>query len=180
MFDNFNGFSFMPDDFDWHEPDFLLSYLVSSLVNVGGAPLGITLLVKGVVITGTLVSEKEYLDTLSSILQEQVREALGLLSDEEREMAEKAFDFRDLTEDSYPTGDDDDDDPEDDQPDALYFLHLRNPLVVSPQPAVGFSNGPFPVLRLRMTHIDGWMLGASVPEDLDDFIAPNGNSDIRH
>ncbi len=178
MTSKFNGFPglFDDDDFTWHEPDFLLSYLISSLVNVGGAPLGVTLMMKGIIITGTLISEKEYLDSLSDMLQSQVREALASLPAEDRKMAEDAFDFRELTEDLYPEEDDDDDEV----PDTLFFLHLKNPLVVTPQPSIGFSSGPFPVMRIRLTHIDGWMLGASIPDDLDDFVAPNGNSEIKH
>jgi hypothetical protein len=176
MFDNFSGFP-MFDDENWNEPDFLLSYLVSSLVNLGGAPVGITLLIKGMVLSGTLMSEREYLDTLSSLMQQQVRDALNTLPKKDREIAEKAFDFRDLTEDFYP---DDDDEDEESAPEPLFFLHLRNPVIVSPQPVVSFSSGLFPVMRIRLSNIDGWMLGASMPEDLDDFIGGNGNNDIKH
>ena len=99
-----NGFD-MPvpsDDTSWMEPDFILSYLVSSLVNMAGAPLGITLLVKGTILTGTLVSEREYLTVLSEMLQTQIRRSLSGLSDEERKIAESAFDLTELVEDFYP------------------------------------------------------------------------------
>ncbi|MAS32752.1 MAG: hypothetical protein CL610_02020 [Anaerolineaceae bacterium] len=179
MFDNFNGFPmFSSDDESWTEPDFLLSYLISSLVNVGGAPIGITLMVKGMIISGTLLSEREYLDTLSELMQQQVRDALALLPEEDREAAESAFDFRDLTEDFYP--DDRDDDDDDSPPEPLFYLHLRNPVIVSPQPVVSFSSGIFPVMRIRLANVDGWMLGASMPEDLDDFMRGNGGNDIKH
>ncbi|MBZ0299749.1 MAG: hypothetical protein K8J31_08420 [Anaerolineae bacterium] len=177
MFDNFNGFA-MPDDFAWNEPDFLLSYLISSLVNLGGAPVGITLLVKGTVLSGTLMSEREYLDTLSSLMQQQVSDALAALPRQEREIAEKAFDFRDLTEDFYP--EDGEEEEDDEGPEPLFFLHLRNPTVISPQPVISFASGMFPVMRIRLSNIDGWMLGASMPEDLDDFIHGNGGNDIKH
>ena len=178
MFDNFNGFPvFEPGDEAWNEPDFLLSYLVSSLVNLGGAPVGITLMVKGMVISGTLMSEREYLDTLTSIMQQQVRDALSTLPKDEREMAENAFDFRDMVEDFYPDMDDED---EERGPEPLSFRHLRNPTVITPQPGVSFSSGALPVMRIRLANIDGWMLGASMPEDLDDFIHGNGGNDVRH
>lgn len=173
---NHNGFP-MFEDAAWNEPDFLLSYLVSSLVNLGGAPVGITLLIKGTVLSGTLMSEREYLDTLSNLMQQQVRDALASLPKQDREMAEEAFDFRDLAEDFYP---DDDEDDEDSGPEPLVFLHLRNPMVISPQPVVSFGSGLFPVMRIRLSSIDGWMLGASMPDDLDDFMSGNGSSDIRH
>ncbi|HLV35073.1 MAG TPA: hypothetical protein VKY59_08175, partial [Spirillospora sp.] len=178
MFDNSS--SFPPfDDVNWNEPDFLLSYLVSSLVNLGRAPVGITLLIKGMVLSGTLMSEREYLNTLSSLMQRQVRDALNTLPKQDREIAEKAFDFRDLTEDFYPDDGDEDED-EESGPEPLSFLHLRNPVIVSPQPVVSFSSGLFPVMRIRLSNIDGWMLGASMPEDLDDFMGGNGNNDIKH
>jgi hypothetical protein len=42
----------------WQEPDPFLVDLVSGFVNKGGMELGITLFMKGQVITGTLVSER--------------------------------------------------------------------------------------------------------------------------
>lgn len=165
----------------WEEPDLILSYLVSSLVNMGGAPLGVTLMIGGTVITGTLMSEREYLDTLSGMLQSQVRDALAALPENEREAAESAFDLRDLTEDFYPDVEADDDDDDDEVPATdLMHLHLGNPLVISPQPAISFAQGPLPVMRIRLANIDGWMLGTSIPDDLDDFASPNGNNDIKH
>lgn len=161
----------------WEEPDVVLAYLVSSLVNMGGAPLGVTLMVRGTIITGTLMSEREYLDTLSHMLQAQVRDVLAALPEEDRQQAENAFDLRAFEEDFYPENDDD----EDDVPvTELMYLHLKNPLVISPQPTIGFGGGALPVMRVRMANIDGWMMGASLPEDMDDFTSPNGNNDIRH
>lgn len=177
MFDNRSGFP-MFDDAPWNEPDFLLSYLISSLVNLGGAPIGITLMINGLVISGTLVSEREYLETLTTLMQEQVRDALAGLPKKDRDLAAQAFDFRDLTEDFYPDGSQEE--PEDDGPEPLFFLHLRNPMVIAPQPAVSFSSGLFPVMRIRLAQINGWMLGASMPEDLDDFLPRNGGNDLKH
>ena len=167
----------------WEEPDVILAYLVSSLVNVGGAPLGVTLMVRGTIITGTLMSEREYLDTLSHMLQAQVREVLAALPEEDRQQAENAFDLRAFEEDFYPEIDEDDEDEDDEEvmpPTELTYLHLKNPLVISPQPTIGFGSGALPVMRVRMANIDGWMMGASIPEDIDDFAPRNGNNDIRH
>ena len=165
----------------WEEPDYILTYLVSALVNIGGAPLGVTLMVKGTIITGTLMSEREYLDTMTAMLQDQVRSALSELPSQEREMAESAFDLRDLIEDSYPDEDEDGDEDDDEMPTMdLVHLHLRNPMVLSPQPSIGFSEGPMPVMRIRLAQVDGWMLGASIPDDLDDFVPPNVNNQIKH
>ena len=161
--------------------DYILTYLVSSLVNMGGAPLGVTLMVNGTLITGTLMSEREYLEMMTAILQEQVRAALAMLPEKEREMAESAFDLRDLTEDFYPEESGEDDDDDSDMPTMdLVHLHLRNPTMLSAQPPFGFSEGPLPVMRIRLAQVDGWMLGTSIPEDLDDFVPPNGNPEIKH
>ncbi|MBZ0298009.1 MAG: hypothetical protein K8L99_35980 [Anaerolineae bacterium] len=156
----FNGYEGPDEAGSWEEPDFLLSYLVSTLVNLSGAPLGITLLVKGVVITGTLISERDYLSTLSHMLQTQIRRSLNNMTEDERKMAESAFDLTDLTEDFYP--DDNDEDGELEM-HPIQYLHLRDPLIVSPQPTVGFAKGAFPVMRIRLTTVDGWMLGTSLP-----------------
>ncbi len=176
MFNGFEGPGGEEQGF-WQEPDLVLTYLVSSLVNLAGTPLGITLMVKGVVITGTLMSEREYLTTLTQMLQAQVRRSLGALSAEEREMAEAAFDLTDLTEDFYP---DVDDDPEDEDFERgmqiINHIHLKDPMVISPQPAIGFTDGIFPIMRMRLSNIDGWMLGTSMP-GFGDIIDDGG---IRH
>lgn len=165
-----------PDDFSWQEPDIILSYLVSSLVNMAGAPVGVTLLVKGSVLTGTLISEREYLETLTEMLQSQVRRSLMSASEDERRAAEAAFDLTDFVEDFYPNDDDDDEDGFVSPGFApLFHLHLKDPVVVSPQPAVGFSDGMFSVMRIRLSNIDGWMLGSSLPG-----INPPNNQEIRH
>lgn len=169
----FNGYEGWDAENPWHEPDFILSYLVSSLVNLAETPLGITLLVKGVLITGTLMSEREYLATLSRTLQTQVRRFTADMNPEERKAAEAAFDLTDLTEDHYPEDDDEQDDVE---MSAITHIHLREPVLVTGQGAVGMMQGALPVMRIRIANIDGWMLGASLPgfPDLPD------DGGIRH
>ncbi len=178
-----NGLEFdnTDDGFSWQEPDFVLSYLVSSLVNLGGAPLGITLMVNGSILTGTLMSEREYLETLTAMLQSQIRTSLSGLSPEERKMAENAFDLTELTEDFYPDVDEAEDDSVEDEPlgpgmTTIKFIHLKDPIVVSPQPAIGFGEGLLPVMRIRLSMVNGWMLGTSVPGFSD---MPDDNG-IRH
>lgn len=175
----FNGFDGPGGDEagPWQEPDLVLTYLVSSLVNLAGTPLGITLMVKGVVITGTLMSEREYLSTLTQMLQSQVRRSLGALSAEEREMAEAAFDLTDLTEDFYPDTDDDPDEEDFEMGmQMISHIHLKDPIVISPQPAIGFTDGIFPIMRIRLSNVDGWMLGTSMP-GFGDMMDDGG---IRH
>lgn len=177
MFEDFDAFD--DDDFSFTEPDYILSYLVSSLVNMVGAPLGITLLVKGMVVTGTLMSEREYLSTISNMLQTQIRQSLTGLSKEEREMAEAAFDLTDLTEDFYPGADDNEDEP-DFTMNSIQYIHLKDPVIVAPQPSVSFTQGILPVMRLRLANVDGWMFGTSIPGlDMDDLDIP-GDNEIRH
>jgi hypothetical protein len=182
MFDGFDGPG-ATENFSWMEPDFVLSYLISALVNLAGAPLGITLLVKGTILTGTLVSEREYLTILSDMLQSQIRRTLSGLSEEERTVAESAFDLTDLLEDFYPDlGEDENPEDEDEDFDSMigvnpiYHLHLKDPIIISPQPAITFSDGVFPVMRIRIANIDGWMMGASIPG----MMGPGHSSDIRH
>lgn len=182
MFDGFDGPG--SSENSWMEPDFVLSYLVSALVNLAGAPLGMTLLVKGTILTGTLVSEREYLTILSEMLQSQIRRTLTGLSEEERGIAESAFDLTDLIEDFYPDMGDDENDGEDDDEDLdsmigvnpIFHLHLKDPVIISPQPAITFSDGVFPVMRIRIANIDGWMMGASIPG----MMGAGHNSDVRH
>ncbi len=186
MFDRFDDPE-SSETYSWMEPDFVLSYLVSALVNLAGAPLGMTLLVKGTILTGTLVGEREYLDILSDMLQSQIRRTLTGLTEEERTIAESAFDLTDLLEDFYPDmGDDDEDETDENEGDEnfesmisvnpIYHLHLKDPVIISPQPSITFSDGAFPVMRIRIANIDGWMMGASIPG----MIGPGHNSDIRH
>lgn len=179
MFDGFDSAGSSENN-SWMEPDFVLSYLVSALVNLAGAPLGITLLVKGTILTGTLVSEREYLTVLSDMLQSQIRRTMSGLSEEERNIAESAFDLTDLLEDFYPDEGEDEDEEGDLESmigvNPIYHLHLKDPIIISPQPSITFSDGVFPVMRIRIANIDGWMMGASIPG----MMGPGRSSDIRH
>jgi hypothetical protein len=160
----------------WQEPDTILSYLISTLVNGTGVPLGVTLFVNGTVISGVLVSEREYLLTLTQMVQAQARQMLGDLPEEELQMAESAFDFTDLTEDIYPEDVDDFDHME--MIHTLTYLHLKDPIIVSPQPSVSFGDGTFPLLRLRLSLVSGWMLGMSIPGSIT--FTSTSSGDIRH
>ncbi|MBZ0281989.1 MAG: hypothetical protein K8L97_14715 [Anaerolineae bacterium] len=201
----------MFDDFEpnitgfWQEPDFFLADLVSGFVNKGGMELGITLFVRGLVITGTLVSEQEYLEAMSSMFAAQAKKSLVKPTKEEIKTAEEVFDFTHLAEDADPEtfreralnpkpinpyADDDDDDfddfdPELDEsdPPIIRHLHLKEPVILQPQPAVSFSHSQVPILRLRLTQVDGWMIGKVTMEDddvMDDFPPPPPINSIRH
>lgn len=191
MFNNFmDGFQDMfsgmgGGDSFWLEPDFLLSNLVSGMVNIGGVELGITLVVKGAVITGTLVGEREYLEKMTEIFKAQVAKSLAGLPPEQRQLAEAALDFTLLSEDTYPDMLDDEDEEDFDEdeddidppPTPIMHLHLKDPLIIHPQPPVSFMNNLLPIMRIRLTSIDGWMLGTAdlLPPDF-----PEDNTGIRH
>ena len=180
----FDGFG--PDLGDpsfWHEPDFLLADLISLMVNKAGMQLGVTLFLKGIVITGTLISEREYLKALSEAFVTQARKsAPNKLSKDELKALQDTFDFTTLTEDSYPeqgdlSGDDEDDEDDFDLDDdvgstTIRHLHLKDPAILSPQPSITFTHGEFSMMRLRLTTVDGWMLGRSTVFNPDDDIPP--------
>ena len=58
----------------------------------------------------------------------------------------------------------------------IIHLHLKDPVIISPQPAITFSDGVFPIMRIRLAKVDGWMMGTSIPGKM----GPSFNSEIRH
>ncbi len=166
----------------WLEPDFLLADLVSGLVNRGGMHLGITLFLHGLVITGTLVSEQEYLQSLSRLFKQQARKSFANPTAEDLRMAEELFDFTGLVEDDGLANEaEGEEQQESTEPPYLLVrhLHLKDPMVLQPQPTTSFAASQFPIMRIRLGAIDGWMVGKVTVEDaLDDF-SPSPD-DIRH
>ena len=201
----FNEFGSSASDSDfWQEPDFLLADLVSGFVNKGGMELGITLFVKGLVLTGTLTSEQEYLKAISGMFAAQAKKSLVNPSKQEIKNTEEVFDFTGLAEDvdlNEMYGDDevkaeakpeqadvavapepDEVDPDDDDRTmpSIRYLHLKDPVIIQPQPAVSFTHTQVSILRVKLTTIDGWMVGkVTVDDDLSDFPPPPPN-EIRH
>jgi hypothetical protein len=135
--------------------------------------------VKGAVITGTLVSEQDYLEAMSSTFANQAKKALVKPSAKELKQTEEAFDFSHLAEDVDIDPDltgmgfnpFEDDGFEDDltPPDLplVRHLHLKDPVILQPGPRASFAHSPISILRLRLQVIDGWMLG-KVSADADD------------
>ncbi len=203
MFNEFGNSSGGDDSDFWQEPDFLLADLVSGFVNKGGMELGITLFVKGLVLTGTLTSEQDYLKAISGMFASQAKKSLVNPSKQEIKNTEEVFDFTGLAEDVDLTelyGERDvefDDDPipdehefeapeetEDEEEDrtmpSIRYLHLKDPVIIQPQPAVSFTHTQVSILRVKLTNIDGWMVGkVTVDDDLTDFPPPPPN-EIRH
>lgn len=173
---------FPPDSGFWQEPDFLLSDLISMLVNRSGIQFGITLMVRGMVVSGVLVGEREYLAELSKYFQDQAKDAIKEVmatatKKEVREMlkeAEEAWDFTYLTEDVYQ--DEEADEKEEDEDDEDEFglpppdfseirhLHLKDVEIVFPAPGLEFFQSRIPTWRIRLTSIDGWLVGRSVAQ----------------
>ncbi|MEO8608312.1 MAG: hypothetical protein ABI690_10540 [Chloroflexota bacterium] len=184
MFNDYTGESGF-----WQEPDPFLVDLVSGFVNKGGMELGITLFIKGQVMTGTLVSEQDYLNAMSDMFAAQAKKSMVKPTKEELKATEDVFDFTHLAEDIDPAAfmpdvaeDDDDFDIDDNLPLPLIrHLHLKDPVILQPQPAISFSHSQISIVRIRLIAIDGWMIGKVTVEDDsldDDFMPPP--SQIRH
>lgn len=169
-FDDDEDFSVPPDIFGdsfgdetfWQEPDFLLNDLISLLVHRAGVELGVTLFVKGLVMSGTLVSEQTYLESLSGAFMSKVREAMPELPEQDLERMREALDFTDLASEDLI----------DEELDSygvvpLRYLHLKEPVIISSNNALGFVDSDVPIMRLRMNMVDGWLLGRAIQGDQD-------------
>jgi hypothetical protein len=185
----FNDYSSGDSGF-WQEPDFLLADIISGFVNRGGMELGITLFIKGLVITGVLVSERDYLEALSKMFANQAKKSLVNPSRQDLKNTEEVFDFTglaedvDLADDEYEENDDFDDlDMDERHYPTIRHLHLKDPVIIQPQPAVTFTHSQVSILRIRLKAVDGWMVG-KVNMDADDLIGnfppPPPPNEIRH
>ncbi len=199
----FSEFGPGENDF-WQEPDFLLADLVSGFVNKGGMELGITLFVKGLVITGTLTSEQDYLAAISKMFASQAKRSLVNPSKQEIKATEEVFDFTGLAEDvdltelygqrdeefdedendesSPDEAEEDDFEPEERTVPSIRYLHLKDPMIIQPQPAVSFGHSQVSVLRIKLTAVDGWMVGKVTIDDDDsmDGYPPPAPKSVRH
>lgn len=164
-FDDDDDYSVPPDIFGdsfgdetfWQEPDFLLNDLITLLVHRAGVELGVTLFVKGLVMSGTLVSEQTYLESLSEAFMSKVRSAVPDMPDDAIDRLQEALDFTDLASEDLI----------DEELDSygvvpLRYLHLKEPVIISSSNALGFVDSDVPILRLRMNMVDGWLLGRAI------------------
>ncbi len=186
MFNDFSG-----DDGFWQEPDPFLADLVSNFVNKGGMELGITLFLKGMVVTGTLVAEEDYLGAISDLFAGQAKRSLVRPTPDELSATEEVFNFSYLTEDTPPpplppidaVTDDEEDDLDDfdldDMPvPVIRHLHLKDPVILQPESSISFAHSQVSIIRIRLNAVDGWMIGKVSVEDDDNFMTPP--SEIRH
>lgn len=163
-------------DFDlsayWQEPDFLLTDLVSLMANRADSQMGVTLMVKGAILTGTLVGEREYLRRINEMFKRMARDTLVKPTKEDLASIEEAFGFDELLEDDYPPADQEDTADEDDAPETapIRHLHLKDPVIIYPGSTLSFMDSALPILRIRLAAIDGWMLGRlSMMSDEDEL-----------
>ena len=171
-------------DFDlsayWQEPDFLLTDLVSLLANRSDSQMGITLMVKGAILTGTLVGEREYLRRVNDMFKRMARETLTKPTKADLESIDEAFGFDELIEDDYPEPGEEDEEalgvgPNVQEASPIRHLHLKDPVIIYPGSTLSFMDSALPILRIRLATIDGWMLGRiSVIADDDDDLPDVG------
>jgi hypothetical protein len=185
---------YMGDTGFWQEPDPFLTDLVSAFVNKGGMELGITLFMRGLVVTGTLVSEQDYLNAMSDVFASQAKRSMVNPTKAELKATEDVFDFTHLAEDVEPAqlygsifdadNADDDDDEDFDLDDIpapnIRHLHLKDPTILQPAP-ISFTHSQISIIRIRLTAIDGWMIGKVTVDDMDDGdYMPPPPSQLRH
>lgn len=180
-------------DFDlsayWQEPDFLLAEMVSLLANRADSQLGVTLLVKGAILTGTLVGEREYLNRVNTMFKQMARESLVKPTKDDLASIDDAFGFDELVEDNYTEEAEDEGEeaepepqaevtgkPEYVEPSPIRHLHLKDPVLIYPGATLSFTESALPILRIRLAAIDGWMLGriSAIADDEDDVLPDVG------
>jgi hypothetical protein len=165
-----SDFGLVGGDFDtsafWQEPDFLLADIIHLLVNVAELEIGVTLFVKGMTMTGVLTSERSYLRDLTDTFRKRVQLKNKKMSKKEREEFTAMFDFTQLSESTVAQELDEEGIPMPPGMSSIRFLHLKNPMLIGPEGVMDFTQGDTPYVRLRLTLIDGWMLGEVVTPDM--------------
>lgn len=146
------------DDY-WREPDFLLRDVVSFMANKLNSNIGVTLMVRGAVMTGTLVGEREYLTGVNGLFKRMARETLTKPSDEDLASIDEAFNYDTMTEDLYPGDEEVEVEEEAFESQPVRYLHLRDPIIIYPGATMSFHESPLPIMRIRLTEVEGWMLG---------------------
>lgn len=109
---------FMSDGSYWQAPDFILTDIITTMVNMMEMPVGITIFMKGMIVSGSLVSERQYLGSLSAVFQALATASFEGAEDdaEMKDELHRLFDFTKLTENDYSIMDEDEDDPQPDTP----------------------------------------------------------------
>jgi hypothetical protein len=171
----------------WQEPDFLLNDLVSLFANALDAELGVTLLVGGAVVSGMLVGERAYLQAVNGLVRRLARELADKPTQAEMDELMHVFSPDRLSEDVLAAVMDGEG-PEAataveletdllDNPPPLRYLHLRDPILIQPGAMLHFGDSELPIMRLRMSQVEGWIIGrASLisADSIEDAFPPGG------
>jgi len=144
----------------WQEPDFLLNDLVTLLVHRANVELDVTLFLKGMVLTGTLVAESVYLSEMTTVFMNKAKSAMPDLTDDDLQKLSQAMDFKNLASEDVVG-----DELIDTGVVPLRYIHVKNPQVISAARAMTFANSEIPILRLRLNMVDGWLLGRATQID---------------
>lgn len=156
----------------------MLANIISLMANALDSGLGVTLMVHGAVITGTLVGEREYLRGVNNLFKAIARDTFEGMPEETLRAFEETLFFNELTEDDNDLPPDSDtagdaDEPSQaalSEPPLIRHLHLRDPIIIYPSSTLSFRDSALPFMRLRLAAVDGWMLGRiNVMSDDDDF-----------
>jgi hypothetical protein len=134
---------------NWHAPDTLLQGLLE-LVNKGGLHFRITILVNGALLSGAVVSAREYTNALEQVFSTS-------LDKEVTEAPESVLEaVKQLTANLYPT-------LAKDATATIPFVQYIHLVDVthhhSTAEKTGFSDYPFPFWRFRLSEVDAWMMG---------------------
>ncbi|MBL8147888.1 MAG: hypothetical protein JNL34_16035 [Anaerolineae bacterium] len=166
----------------WQEPDFLLTELVSLFANALDAELGITLMVGGAIVSGSLIGERAYLKAVNGLVKRLSREMLDKPTREDLEAITGVFEPDRLVEDLLPavtSANGETTEIETDllnQPPPLRYLHLKDPILIQPGTAINFAGSELPIMRVRLTQVEGWIVGHAnvMSNDALDDAFPSG------
>lgn len=150
----------------WLEPDAVLTDIVMALVNVMGIPIGVTLFMKGMILSGILVSEQEYLSSLTDTFRSLIRASVE--DDKFSQQVDDLLDFTPMAETSLELDEEEEQDDEEYPtlvPSPIRYLHLRDVVMLSPFPSMGFNQSILPIMRVKLTAVDGWLLGQAAGVD---------------
>lgn len=191
-----------------NEPDFILSYFVTILVNSMGMELDITLMVQGTVVTGTIISEEKYLDAVTSDLQRRLQVADPNATQDVRDALKQVLDLRPMREfdpndlfsyaEARMAAESNAEAPlnEEDEPPIpppLEYIHLKNVSITQGDTPMNFSAWGA-LMRLKFLSVDGWMLGRlqeapgyhpldafmDFEDDYDDDDYDDEDDEVRH
>ena len=95
-------------------------------------------------------------------LKRMARETIAKPSKEELASIDETFNYDDMTEDLYSEDETLDDEDETLELPPVRYLHLRDPVIVHPNATMSFTESVLPIMRIRLTEVEGWMLGRIV------------------